>query len=493
MHHSVRSHLAVAAVAAGALLALTACSKPPPPAPQAKPATPPADAAGKEAAREKEVQEAASEAYVYGYPLVTMELTRRAMTNVARPEHGRLAPMGQLIKQRATPTPADREVTAPSADTLGTMAWLDVGAEPWIVSVPDMKGRYHLLSLLSGWTEVFEAAGSRTTGTKAQKFAVTGPGWMGKLPAGVKELKSPTAMVWLQGRIRTSGTRQDLREVHALQDRIAVFPLSAWGKKYVPPASRPDPAVDGKTPVREQVHGMDAVAYFKLLASLLKTNPPAAADSEAVAALGRIGLVPGQDFDGGKLDSTALRALASAPKEAQARIMGQGGKAGTTVNGWNVRARGVGVYATDDLQRAFSAAAGLGASRAQDTVSSATDVDAEGKPLDGSRKYLLHFPKGQLPPAKAFWSLAMYDGHGFLSSNKLGRHTRGSRDRLHANKDGSVDVLIQKDSPGRGKESNWLPAPAGKFNLVLRIYWPREKPPSILDGSWRPPAVTPAR
>jgi hypothetical protein len=489
MHHSVRSPLAFVA---GALLALTACSKPPP-APPAKSAAPPAVDAGKEAAREKEVQEAAVDAYVYGYPLVTMELTRRVMTNVTKPAHDKLAPMGQLIKVRAFPAPADREVTAPDADALYTMAWLDVGAEPWVVSVPDMKGRYDLLSLLSGWSEVFESPGSRTTGTKAQKFAVTGPGWMGKLPAGVKELKSPTALVWLLGRINSTGTKQDLGQVHALQDRIAVFPLSASGKKYVAPMGRPDPAVDGKTPVRDQVNGMDAVAYFKLLASLLKTNPPAAADTEAVAALGKIGLVPGQDFDGGKLDSTALRVLAGAPKAAQAKIMGQAGKAGTTVNGWSVRVRGVGVYGTDYLQRAFAAAVGLGASRAQDAVSSTAEVDAEGKPLDGSRKYVLHFPKGQRPPAKAFWSLTMYDGHWFLSPNKQNRHTRTSRDRFHANKDGSVDLLIQKDAPGKVSEANWLPVPPGRFNLMLRLYWPQEKPPSILDGSWKPPAVTPVR
>jgi hypothetical protein len=489
MHHFVRGPLILAA---GALLALAACSKPPP-APQARPTMPPADAAGKEAAREKEVLEAAVDAYVYGYPLVTMELTRRVMTNVARPVHDKFAPMGQLIKVRGFPAPADREVIAPNLDTLATMTWLDVGAEPWVVSVPDMKGRYDVLSLLSGWTEVFEAPGSRTTGTKAQKFAITGPGWKGKLPAGVKELKSPTALVWLLGRISSSGTRPDLGQVRALQDRIAVYPLSASGKKYLAPAGRPDPGVDGKTPVRDQVHGMDAVAYFKLLASLLRTNPPAAADTEAVAALGKIGLVPGQDYDGGTLDSTALRALAGAPRAAQAKIMGQGARSGPAVSGWDVRAGGVGVYGTDFLQRAFMAAVGLGADRTQDSVSSVAEVDAEGKPFDGSRKYVLHFPRGQRPPAKAFWSLTMYDGHWLLSPNKLNRFTRTSRDRFHANKDGSVDLFIQRDAPGKAREANWLPAPPGKFKLMLRLYWPQEKPPSVLDGSWKPPAVTPAR
>jgi hypothetical protein len=488
MHRSPRSPLALAA---GALLALAACSKPPP-APPAKPAPPAADAS-KDAAREKEVQEAAVEAYVYGYPLVTMELTRRVMTNVAKPTLGKLAPMGQLARLRAYPSPADREVTAPNADTLYTLAWLDVGTEPWIVTVPDMKGRYFMLPLLSGWTEVFAAPGSRTTGTRAQKLAVTGPGWKGRLPPGVKELRSPTALVWMLGRISSSGTRQDLAEVHALQDKLALFPLSAWGRKHVAPEGKPDPAVDMKTPVRDQVNGMDAVAYFKLLATLLKTNPPAAADTAAVASLGKIGLVPGQDFDGGTLDSVALKALAGAPKAAQARIMAAGESFGAKVNGWKVVTTGIGVYGTDFLQRAYTAAIGLGANLPQDAVYPIGEVDGQGQPFDGSKRYVIHFPKGQLPPAKGFWSLTMYDEQMFFAPNKLNRHTRASRDKLKVNRDGSLDLFIQKDPPGKAREANWLPAPPGRFNLIMRIYWPHEKPPSVLDGSWKPPPVTLAK
>jgi hypothetical protein len=479
------------ALAAGAMLALAACSKPPPP-PPARPA-PPATDAVKDAAREQEVLEAAVDAYVYGYPLVTMELTRRVMTNVAKPTLGKLAPMGQLARMRTYPTPADRAVTAPNADTLYTLAWLDVGAEPWIVTIPDMKGRYFLLPLLSGWTDVFAVPGSRTTGTRAQRYAITGPGWKGRLPAGVKELRSPTALVWMLGRISSSGTPQDLAAVHALQDRMAVVPLSAWGKKtYVAPAGTPDPAVDMETPVRDQVNGLDAVAYFKLLASLLKANPPAAADTAAVAALARIGLVTGQDYDGGQLDSVSLKALAGAPRAAQARIMGQAEKHGARVNGWSVGVSGMGAYGTDHLQRAYVTAIGLGANLPQDAVYPIAAADAKGQPLDGSRRYVLHFPRGQQPPARAFWSLTVYDERMFFAPNRLNRSTRGSRDRLRVNKDGSLDLFIQKDSPGKVREANWLPAPPGRFNLILRIYWPHEKPPSVLDGSWKPPAIAPA-
>lgn len=232
-----------------------------------------ADAKAAEAlAREAEARALAVEAYVYAYPLVTMEMTRRIMTNVASPE-GTRAPMGQFVKARTYPDASFRDVTAPNADTLYTTTWIDVSKEPWILSLPDMKGRYFLFPMLDGWTNVFQDPGKRTTGTKAQKYAITGPGWTGKLPEGVTEYKSSTGMVWILGRIYSTGTPADYKAVHALQDQMSVVPLSAYGKPYKPEPGKVDAAVDMKTAVREQVNALDAAAYFKLFAELLKTNP----------------------------------------------------------------------------------------------------------------------------------------------------------------------------------------------------------------------------
>ena len=195
-----------------------------------------AEAAAKEAEALKKEAEAlvlATEAYVYGYPLVTMEMTRRIMTNVEQPE-GNRGPMGQFIRARTYPDAKFRDVTAPNADTLYTTAWFDLSKEPWIISVPDMKGRYFLLPMLDGWTDVFQVPGKRTTGTKAQTFAITGPGWSGELPKGVTEYKSPTGLVWLLGRIYSTGTPEDYKAVHALQDKMSAVPLSSWGKPYTP-------------------------------------------------------------------------------------------------------------------------------------------------------------------------------------------------------------------------------------------------------------------
>ncbi|MGY4628717.1 DUF1254 domain-containing protein [Bradyrhizobium sp. USDA 4486] len=428
----------------------------------------------------------ATDAYVFGYPLVTMEITRRVMTNKASVE-GTRGPMGQFIKLRTYPDASFKDVTAPNADTLYTSAWIDVGDEPWVVAIPDMKDRYFLFPMLDGWTNVFQVPGKRTTGTKAQTYAITGPGWKGKLPAGVKEYKSPTSIVWILGRIYCTGTAEDYAAVHAAQDECKLFPLSAYGTSYTPPAAKVDSTIDMTTPVRDQVNRMDAVAYFSLLAQLMKRNPPGAADAPELAKFAKIGLVPGKDFDASKLDTDFAKRI---PQVGFDRIMIQFkvNKAIRNTNGWAFDTE-TGVYGTDYLNRALVTAIGLGANRIQDACYPTSQKDIDGKDYVGSNKYVMRFPKGQLPPVGGFWSLTMYDEKYFFVPNPINRYSISARQNLKANPDGAVDLYIQKDSPGRDKESNWLPAPAGKFVLMLRMYWPNEKAPSIINGSWSPPAV----
>jgi hypothetical protein len=452
-----------------------------------------ADAKAAEAlVKEKEAQETAIEAYIYAYPLVTMELTRRVSTNVAAPE-GSKAPMGQFAKLRGYPAVDDHTVTAPNADTLYTVLWIDVSKEPWIVSAPDMKGRYFLLPMLDGWTTVFEDPGKRTTGTGAQKFAITGPGWSGTLPAGVKEYKSPTGMVWLLGRIYCTGTPEDYKAVHALQDQMTAVPLSAYGKAYTPAAGTVDPSIDMKTGIRDQVNAMDAASYFALFAQLLKTNPPTAEDAPMVAKLAKIGIVPGQDFDASKLDPAAAKGLTGAPKPAQDKIMGwikEGIVAGDLKlkDGW-MFTTDTGIYGTKYRQRALITAIGLGANRPQDAVYPTSEGPDILKKYSGANKYVLHFNKGELPPVDGFWSLTMYDANYFFVPNPINRYTVSQRNKFKTNADGSVDLYVQNESPGKDKEQNWLPAPKDQFILMMRLYWPKEKPPSLLDGSWKIPPV----
>jgi hypothetical protein len=428
----------------------------------------------------------ATDAYVYGYPLVTMEMTRRVVTNVPAIE-GTRGPMGQFIKLRQYPDASFRDVTAPNADTLYTTAFIDVGKEPWVLSIPDMKDRYFLFPMLDGWTNVFQVPGKRTTGTNAQTYAITGPGWKGTLPAGVKEYKSPTSIVWILGRIYCTGTPEDYAAVHALQDQCKLVPLSAYGEPYTPPAGTVDPSIDMKTAVREQVNRMDTVSYFTLLADLMKRNPPAAADAPELAKFAKIGLVAGKDFDASKLKADFAKRI---PQVAFDRIMLQFkvNKAVKNVNGWAFDTA-TGIYGTDYLNRALVTAIGLGANRVQDAVYPTSLKDADGKEYEGTNKYVMRFPKGKLPPVGGFWSLTMYDANYFFVANPINRYSISARQHLKANPDGSIDLYIQNQSPGADKESNWLPAPTGKFVLMLRMYWPNEKSPSIINGTWTPPAA----
>ena len=429
----------------------------------------------------------ATDAYIYGYSLVTMEMTRRIMTNVAAPV-GTRGPMGTIIKYREYPNASFKDVTAPNADTLYNLAWVEVGKEPWVLSIPDMKGRYALIPMLDGWTTVFQAPGKRTTGTGPQTYAITGPGWKGTLPAGVKEYKSPTSMVWVLGRIYCTGTPEDYAEVHKLQDEFKLVPLSSYGKPYTPPPGTVDPSIDMKTAVRDQVNGMDAVAYFTLLCKLMKDNPPAAADAPQLAKFVRIGIVPGRDFDASKLKADFLKRV---PEVSFDRIAIQLkiNKEMKDENGWGYTTK-TGIYGTDYLMRALLTAFGLGANRPQDAIYPVSQKDAEGRKYNGANKYVMRFAEGQLPPAHGFWSLTMYDSKWFFVNNPINRYAISPRQNLKPNPDGSTDLYIQKESPGPDKESNWLPAPADDFILLLRLYWPDESDPSIINGSWKIPPVT---
>lgn len=425
------------------------------------------------------------EAYIYGYALVTMEITRRVMTNVASPQ-GSHAPMGQFLLMRAYPDASFKDVTAPNADTLYSTAWLDLVKEPYVLSLPDEGGRYYLMPMLSGWTDVFAVPGKRTTGTTAQTFAITGPNWSGKLPPGMKEIKAPTNMVWILGRTYCTGTPEDYQACHAIMDQYKLVPLSAYGKAYTPPVGKVDPSIDMKTAVREQVHALDAAAYFQLMAALMKDNPPAKEDAPMIANMAKIGIVPGKDFDVSSLSATAAQRI---PKEAQKQIMGHFKSAGSDDNGWIFTTK-AGVYGTDYLQRALITAIGLGANRPQDAVYPTSESDVDGQPYSGANNYVLHFPKGMAPPVNAFWSVTMYNGDYFFVDNPLNKYTVSPRNNLRYNDDGSLDVYVQNQSPGKDKEANWLPAPPGKFILMMRLYWPKDKDPSIINGTWTPPPVT---
>lgn len=433
---------------------------------------------------EAEAQAIAVDAYIYSYPLVTMEFTKRVMTNAVTPGNDK-APVGQFYNARTYPNASFHDVTAPNADTLYSTAWLDLSQEPQILNLPNEEGRYYLMPLLSAWTEVFSVPGRRTTGTAEASYAITGPSWKGTLPEGLKEIKAPTNLVWILGRTYSSGTKKDYEEVHRLQDQYVIIPLSYLGKPYFPHPGTVDPSIDTKTPVREQVNKLAIKDFLNLAAKLMVDNPPAEADAEAIKRFAAIGFVPGKPFDLSTIDAKLRPAIEKASKIALEKIEAHSKTAGKIVNGWTYSTE-TGKYGTDYLQRAYVAAIGLGANLPEDAIYPYTDKDAQGKPLDGNNKYVIHFDKGQTPPVKGFWSITMYNDKFFFVDNALNKYTVSPRDELQYNDDGSLDIYIQNEQPGESKLANWLPAPKGPFVLMMRTYWPEE---ALLNGTWEPPAV----
>lgn len=432
----------------------------------------------------EEAESIAIEAYIYAYPLITMEMTREVMTNVATPE-GMKAPIGQFAHAKTYPNADFKDVTAPNADTLYSTAWLDLSDEPYVLNIPNEEKRYFLMPMLSGWTNVFQSPGTRTTGTQTQAYAITGPGWKGKLPAGLKEIKSPTNMVWVLGRTYCTGTPQDYEAVHKIQDQYTLTPLGAYGQGFTPAKGYLNPNIDMKTPVRDQVNQMDVESYFNKLALLMTSNPPALGDAPMVAKMAKIGIVPGKEFNFFNKEQKIEAAIRRSREKGQAKILAHEKEAGKNENGWLVTMK-AGDYGIDYLQRAYIAYVGLGANLPEDAVYPMTHVDSDGQSLVGANRYVIRFDKDKMPPVKGFWSLTLYTDQMFFSANPLNRFTLSPRDKLKANPDGSIDLYIQSASPGKEKESNWLPAPKDKFVLVLRLYWPEE---AILKGSWKPPAV----
>lgn len=441
-------------------------------------ATVPADA--------QDALDSATDVYLYGYPLVTFDMVRAQNTNVAvsGPEN---APMGQMIKMRSYPAVDNHCCAAPNADTLYTMAWFDVSSEPWIVSMPDMGDRYYILPFIDGWSEVISVASQPLNGGAAQSYAITGPNWSGTLPDNIIEVKSPTAMVWLLGRIYSTGTDDDYKQVHDLQDAFDLRPLSALGQDWTPPTASVDPAIDMKTSVRAQVNGMDAEAYFNRLAQLMETNPPAPQDTDIVDKMNALGIVAGAAYK--RSPDLTDEQLATVPKQAQMRA-GLRLKKTPTQNGWLFFTDGVGNWGTDYELRAMANLLGPGWNRPSDAIYPISQMDAQGKPYDGANHdYVIRLDADKMPPAKAFWSLTIYDADMFFVPNPVDRYAVGSHTPLTQNPDGSIDILVQATSPGADKETNWLPAPKGPFQLVLRLYDPETDAPSILNGSWTPPAV----
>lgn len=435
---------------------------------------------------EQQAQSIAVGAYIYFYPLVLMDITRKQSTNIQPGKEFGKGPMNMFVNVPEYP-PADfKGVVRSNFDTLYSIAWLDLTKEPQVVSAPDTNDRFYLLPMLDMWTDVFASPGWRTTGTQAGNFLVTSLGWRGTVPAGFMRIEAPTSYVWIIGRTKTDGP-PDYDAVHKIQAGYKVTPLSDWGKTPKPVEVKLDPSIDMKTPPKAQIDTMKGADYFAYAAELLKVNPPHLTDQPIIAQMKRIGIEPGKSLDISKLDPVVKHALEDAPAVGQQLMAWKVPTIARVANYWSMNTDTMGVYGNYYLKRAIVAQLGLGANLPEDAIYPLNLADETGKPLDGASKYTIHFEKGATPPVNAFWSLTLYDSDGFQVANSLNRFAVSSWMPFKYNPDGSLDLYFQSESPGPDKEANWLPAPKGPFNLTMRLYSPKS---DALTGKWNPPPIT---
>jgi hypothetical protein len=451
-------------------------------------------------------------AYIYGYPLVIVDKTRQVTTNV-RQASDEGAPVNQFAHY-PLPNAATSQIVLPSVNTPYSNAFLDLKKEPIILGLPDLAGRFFLIEVMDGWSNVggeddscldgqpgFCGLGSRY-GTQQGDYAFVGPAWTGTLPPGIKQIiRMPTNTAWLAGRVLTTGSVDDIAEVDALRNQFTLTPLGKYGKRYVPPAHFPvDPRINMATPPFQQVDAMDADTFFETLAKLMRHDRPLPEDytpgGGIVAVIAKMALVPGKSFNMNRLNPVARQAIEAGYEQGKEIVLEQSQRLNLTSTNWSM-SLDLGTYGRRYLERAAVARGGLGANLYKDAVYAGALMDNEGNPLNGAHRYVIHFGADQLPPANpdAFWSVTLYNaGLENLFDNTIGRNALGipavQGHEVCPSADGSLTLYVQNDAPTDDTEyCNWLPAPAEGFLLLLRMYWPGD----VLfdnDNPWIPPAVT---
>ena len=422
------------------------------------------------------------QAYIYGFPYVYMtELRWYQVAATVAPNLPHMA-VNHFWHNQVMGEPESQAGGSPNNDTLYSIAWLDLSKEPVILTVPDLGDRYYTMEIAGFDSDNFAYVGMRTTGTKAGNYAIVGPSWSGTLPAGVQPLTpSPTPSAFILGRTLLRGP-DDLPAVRAVMAQYKLTPLSLWGK---PGANAPE-SYDVLKPFDRKT---DPLAEWKTMNAAMAENPPPSRHEVLLKQFAQIGVGPGLDIAG--LDSATKRGLQRAAVDGRKLLetaLLQGARQ-KNVNGWNYPPADMGrAGAKDDfvLRSALQSMWGIVANDPAEAIYLNTSNDSEGKPLTGANGYIVHFQKGGLPPARAFWSITLYDSRHNLVANPIKRYSISDRDKVKFNGDGSLDFYVQQSSPGPDKEANWLPSPPENFNLVMRAYLPGIE---IQEQRWTPPPV----
>jgi hypothetical protein len=433
----------------------------------------------------------AEEGYVYGLPLV-MNYGVMYEYAVDRSSTQFKAPFNQIKNLTHVATYKDTAIVTPNSDTPYSILWVDLRAEPMVLSVPAMDPkRYYSVQLIDGNTFNYGYIGSRATGSEAGDYMIVGPEWKGATPAGIKKVFQATtqfSFVLYRTQLFDPG---DIDDVIKVQAGYKAQPLSAYLKQPAPPAS---PAVNFPKIDAE----LAKTNFFEFLDFSLQFAPPLESEKDIRTKLARIGVGPGKTFSFKDLPLEHKAEILLGMKEGERKIEEAGAKGGISLNGWHVISiiGDPASYNGDSLKRAVIAKAGIYGNDSVEAVYPLTRVDVDGKTLDGSKhNYTITFPAGQLPPVNSFWSVTMYDGKTqLLIENAINRYLINSPmlPAMKKNADGSLTLHIQHKSPGADKESNWLPAPDGTIYLVMRLYWPKTEAPSILPagkGTWQPPGI----
>ena len=438
-----------------------------------------------------EVKAIAEEGFVYGLPIV-MNYAVMYEYAVDKNSGQFKAPFNEIKNEPRVYTYKDTAIVTPNSDTPYSFLWMDLRAEPIVLSVPPVeKSRYYSVQIEDGNTFNFGYIGSRATGNEAGDYVVAGPDWKGDTPPGIKKVFRSTTQFALAGYRTQLFNPADLPNVIKVQAGYKVQPLSAYLKQSAPPAA---PAISFPKIDKEMVKAN----FFEYLDFALQFAPPGPEEQAIRAKLASIGVGAGKKFDFKDLSPEHKAEVALGMKDGDAKIKQYLTTGLKQVNGWTV-ASAFGdraFFHGDWLLRAAGAVAGIYGNDAVEAVYPVTKVLANGEALDGSKHdYTLTFAKGQYPPVNAFWSVTMYDGKTqLLIENPINRYLINSPmvPGMKKNPDGSMTLHIQKDSPGKAKEANWLPAPDGPIYLVMRLYWPKSEPPSILppgEGTWKPPGI----
>lgn len=438
-----------------------------------------------------ETKDIAEQGFIYGLPIV-MNYAVMYEFCVDKNSSQYKGPFNQIFNEHRVFTYKDTAIVTPNSDTPYSMLWVDLRAEPIVISVPAVsKDRYYSAQLIDGNTYNYGYVGSRATGTAPGSYLIVGPDWKGATPAGIKKVFQSTTFFGLTPFRTQLFNARDMPNVEKIQAGYKAQTLSAYLHQPPPP---PASAIDFPKADAELVKSN----FFEFLDFALQFNPATPDEADIRAKLASIGIGPGKKFEMKDLSPEHKAAILLGMKSGDSKIEQYLVTGQKNINGWKISSLfgDRTFYNGDWLKRAAAAKGGIYGNDAVEAMYPMTRTTAQGETLDASKhNYTLTFPSGQLPPVNAFWSVTMYDGKTqLLIENPINRYLINSPmlPGMKKNSDGSLTLYIQKDSPSADKKANWLPAPDGTVYLVMRLYWPKETPPSILpagEGTWQPPPV----